>query len=362
MMRPRVLVLAVVLTLVACSGTQATEASETTGATAAPSDIAAHSQGVLEAVVTEGQPGCSAAVGRDGTVVWAGARGIADISTGAEITPDTVFDIGSVSKQFTATAILLLAGAGKLALDDELSRYVPGLPGWADTVTISQLMHQTSGIPDYLGLLEGEGYQFSDRTTQAQALQALTTVTTLGFQPGTRFEYSNSNYLLLGEIVQRVSGEPLPEFLNANIFQPLDLAIVMEPVGTIPGKALSYQQAAAGYDVADSAWEQIGDGAIQTTPSQLVRWADNYRTGKVGGRQLLDAQLTGAVETEPGGDRYAAGIYVLADGMLDHDGAWAGFVTAFRISKDRRTSLAISCNASDKDPEAMADKLGQLWM
>ena len=211
-------------------------------------------------------------------------------------------------------------------------------------------MHHTSGIPDYTGLLEGEGYQISDRTTQAQALQSLTTVTALDFPPGTRFEYSNSNYLLLGEIVQRVSGEPLPQFLNAEIFAPLDLAMVLEPARKDPGEALSYQKEAAGYEVADSAWEQIGDGSIQTTPSQLVRWADNDRTGKVGGQQLLDAQLAGAVETEPGGgDRYAAGIYVMANGMLDHDGAWAGFVTAFRISKDRRTSVAISCSASDKD-------------
>ena len=234
--RPPVLVLAVVLVLVACSAKPATETSGTTGATAVPPDIAARSQAVLEAVVNEGEPGCSAAVGRDGTVMWTGARGVADISTGAKITPDTVFDIASVSKQFTATAILLLAGAGKLALDDKLSTHVTGLPAWADTVTVSQLMHHTSGIPDYTGLLEAEGYQVSDRTTQAQALQALTTVTTLDFPPGTRFEYSNSNYMLLGEILQRVSGMPLPEFLKAEIFQPLDLAMVLEPGERIQAK------------------------------------------------------------------------------------------------------------------------------
>jgi hypothetical protein len=117
------------------------------------------------------------------------------------------------------------------------------------------------------------------------------------------------------------------------------------------------------YQVADSAWEQIGDGAIQTTPSQLVYWADNYRTSIVGGPELLDAQLSGAVETEPGdADRYGAGIYLMANGTLDHDGAWAGFVTSFRISKDRLTSLAISCNTDKQDPEALADSIGKLWM
>ncbi len=114
--------------------------------------------------------------------------------------------------------------------------------------------------------------------------------------------------------------------------------------------------------MADSGWQQIGDGAIQTTPSQLVRWADNFRTGKVGGPRLLEAQLAGAVPTEPGGaDRYGAGIYVMGNGTLDHDGSWAGFVTAFRVSKDRRTSVAISCNTDKQDPESLADSLWQLW-
>jgi CubicO group peptidase (beta-lactamase class C family) len=272
-----------------------------------------------------------------------------------------VFDIASVSKQFTATAVLLLADAGKLTLDDPLSDHVPGLPAWAATVVVGQLMHQTSGIPDYVGLLQDQGYQFSDRTTQAQALQALSTAPKLDFEPGARFEYSNSNYLLLGEIVHQVSGEPLPAFLTAEIFKPLDLAMVMDP-GKVPDAAVSYEKDTAGYSVSDSAWEQIGDGAVQTTPSQLVRWADNYRTGKVGGAKLLDAQLAGAVETEPdSGDRYGAGIYLLADGALDHDGSWAGYVTAFRVSADRRTSVAISCNAGDQDPVAMVDELMPLW-
>ena len=117
------------------------------------------------------------------------------------------------------------------------------------------------------------------------------------------------------------------------------------------------------YTVAVSAWEQIGDGAIQTTPSQLVRWADNYRTGKVGGPKLLEAQLAGAVQTDPGGDdRYGAGIYILADGQLSHDGSWSGSVTAFHVSEDRRTSIAISCNTGNQDPEAIAEELAKFWL
>jgi CubicO group peptidase (beta-lactamase class C family) len=354
------LLLAVVLLLSACSRPTATPTSNAT----TNHDVSkAHSQRVLDDAIKAGAPGCSAAVGSKGRVVWTGVRGVANTATGDEITTDTVFDIASVSKQFTATAILLLAKAGKLTLGDPLSKHMAELPTWAATVTLAQLMHQTSGIPDYVELLESDGKNYSDRTTEDQALQALAAVPKLEFQPGDHFEYSNSNYLLLGEIVHRVSGEPLPQFLKAAIFGPLGLNMVVDPTGPIPNKAVPYENGNDGYRATNPAWEQVGDGGIQTTPSQLVHWADNYRTGIVGGRALLDAQLAGAVETEPGGaDRYGAGIYLMANGTLDHDGSWAGFVTAFRISKDRLTSLAISCNTDEQDPEALADSIGKLWM
>lgn len=113
------------------------------------------------------------------------------------------------------------------------------------------------------------GYQVSDRTIEAEARQALAAAPELQFKPGTRFDYSNSNYLLLGEIVHRASGQPLPEFLSAEIFQPLGLAMVVDPVGKVPNKAVSYEKGTGGnrseYRVGNPAWEQIGDGGIQTT-------------------------------------------------------------------------------------------------
>lgn len=342
--------------------TSRTTSATTTSTPTADPVISGRSQRVLEDAIKDDAPGCSAAVGIEGNIVWTGVRGVADMATGDAITADTVFDIASASKQFTATAILLLAGAGRLTLDDALSHHMAELPAWAADVTLAQLMHHTSGIPDYVGLLRAKGYPYSDRTTQDQALQTLTTVSELEFQPGTRFEYSNSNYLLLGEVVRRVSAQPLPQFLSTAIFRPLGLAMEMNPDVKIPKKAVSYENDGGHYRVADSAWQQIGDGAIQTTPSQLVHWADNYRTGRVGGPKLLEAQLAGAVPTEPGGaDRYGAGIYLMANGTLDHDGAWAGFLTEFRISKDRRTSVAVSCNTDKQDPESLADSLWQLW-
>ncbi|KUI43550.1 hypothetical protein AU197_22400 [Mycobacterium sp. IS-1590] len=323
-------------------------------------DRPARSESLLDDMVVAGVPGCSAAVGVDGAVAWAGARGLADIATGAQITTDTAFDIASVSKQFTATAVLLLADRHQLTLDDTVASHVAGLPPWAGAVTIGQLMHQTSGIPDYMGLLEDAGFTLTDRTTNADVLRVLGSVTELDFEPGTAFEYSNSNDVLLAEIVERSARQPLSAFLAERIFRPLELAMVLDPAGPVPGAAVPYTEADGRYAPAWTAWQQVGDGSIQTAPSQLVRWADNYHTGKVGGRALLDAQLAGAVETGEG-DRYGAGIYEYADGSLGHDGAWVGFVTDFRIDRDRHTSVAVSCNVDTQDPSALADALVRIW-
>jgi CubicO group peptidase (beta-lactamase class C family) len=358
--------LAIVLVAGGCSKPVATPPSSATSSNPTPDKITAlraDSQKVLDGAVKDGAPGCSAAVGSAGNVVWAGVRGLAEIATGEEITTETVFDVGSVSKQFTATAALLLVQDGKLSLDDPLSKYVPGLPGWAATVSVAQLMHQTSGIPDYPDLFIAHGIQVTDRTTEDQAVQTLAAVPQLLFPPGSKFAYSNSNYVLLGEIVSRVSGTPLPQYLSDNIFHPLSLGMVMDPIAPVANKAVSYTGGnTGGYHPSRSAWEQVGDGAVQTTPSQLVLWADNYRTGRVGGPALLAAQLAGAVEIGPGIPvRYGAGIYIKDDGSLDHDGEWLGFVAAFRVTKDRLTSVAVSCNTDDQLAESLADSILKIW-
>ena len=180
-MRGLLPLLAVVLLVAACGGPKPggspTKAGVGSTSSLGPetSDLTAQSQAVLDGAVNADEPGCSAAVGVEGQVVWTGVRGVADLATGTPITTSTVFDIASVSKQFTATAILLLVGAGRLSLDDPLSDHVPGLPDWATTVTVEQLMHQTSGIPDYIGLLQDQGFDYSGHTTQADALKAART-------------------------------------------------------------------------------------------------------------------------------------------------------------------------------------------
>jgi CubicO group peptidase (beta-lactamase class C family) len=329
------------------------------------------SQAVLGLQVDNDEPGCSAAVGEEGKVVWAGARGVADVATGAKLTADTVFDIGSVSKQFTAAAVLLLADAGRLSTEDTVAEHLSGLPKWAGQVTIAQMIHHTSGIPELTTLVESRGHSLSQHVTHAQIVQAVATAPALGFTPGSRFEYSNSNYLLLAEIVRDVSGVPLPRFLQDKIFAPLGLDMRLDPDGTIPGKALSYQLAPdnSGPKVVDFHWAELGPGGIQTTPSELVRWGDNYRTGAVGGERLLRAQLADPVENRLAASAlglgpvgaYGAGVEIAGNGTIVHTGGWEGFRTAFEVSPDRSTVLAVACNSGNEVPAVLAAELRKIW-
>lgn len=346
------LIVQAALLLLGCSETEESPSRQAASQSAA-------SQAALDRFVAAEQPGCSAAVGRRGKVMWRGAQGVADLNTGAPITPETIFDIGSTSKQFTATAVLLLADSRRLELDDPLARYVDGLPQWSRHTSLDHLVHHTSGIPDYLLLLTARGHAETDRTTQRQALQTLTAIERLEFDPGSSWRYSNSNYVLLAEVVQAVTGQMLPDYLRQEVFDPLGLEMEMDPVGRIPGKAVSYQGAPS-FTVADSKWEQIGDGAIQTTPSQLVLWADNYRTGKLGGASVLKARLADAVLT-PDDSRYGAGIFELTDGSLSHGGQWGGFQTEFWISEDRSTAISITCNMGGIDIDGIRRSLADIW-
>jgi len=151
-------------------------------------------------------PGCALGVVRDGRLVYEKGYGMASLELGAPITPLTVFDIGSTSKQFTATAIVLLAQQGKLALDDDVRKFLPDLPQYAHTITLRHLLHHTSGLRDYIGLLLLAGAQLEGVTTDADALAILVKQRGLNFNPGEDYLYSNSNFFLLSQVVAKASG------------------------------------------------------------------------------------------------------------------------------------------------------------
>ena len=309
------------------------------------------SDAALRRLVDPARPGCSAAVAVRGQVLWAGAAGIADLGTGARLTTDTRFNMASVSKQFTATAVLMLEREGLLSLDDVVGRYVDALPAWGQTVTLEQLLHHTSHIRDFWQRLQADGLEFGDYVSHEDIVRAIARLKTL--EPGTGYLYSNANYVLLAEVVHRVSGEPLPEFLDDRIFTPLDLDMEVSPNLKAPDVAVSYDD----FDQRqDSGWSAYGYSEIFSTPTELARWADQYREGAI----ITDDFATGAVAMPDGAD-YAAGIEIRADGSLRHDGRLGGHITTFQLSPDRETAIVVMCNGHTAPRFPVADALWSIW-
>jgi CubicO group peptidase (beta-lactamase class C family) len=293
-----------------------------------PDSRVVRSQAALDQLVgRDDGPGCSAAVAERGGVVWQGARGLADLDSHTAITSETSFDIASISKQFTAIGVLLLEQAGQLSTSDRLSKHVPRMPGWADRVTLAQLMHHSSGIPDYFGELGPKGWQNATLNKQ-DVLAKISAARKLRFQPGTKWEYSNSNYLLLGVVIEHVSGQPLETFLREKIFDPVQLRMVADLGQEIPGQARSYRRPpGSAFENLNWHFYALGAAGIWSTSADLVRWADNYRTGSVGGPALLTRLFDGAPETGlesryGAGIRYGAGSFILPDNTLAYNGSF----------------------------------------
>lgn len=310
-----------------------------------------------------GSPGCALAVYERGRVLYAKGYGLASIEHGVAIDPTlTVFDIGSTSKQFTAASILLLAQDGKLRLSDSVRQYVPELPAYFDKVTLDHLIHHTGGVRDYIGLLALGGINLQDHATDADALQAIARQKALDFAPGTEHSYSNSGYFLLSLVVRKASGKSLREFAQERIFAPLDMQqtqFLDAHTRVIPHRAGSYQPGAeGGWNLSTSAWEQTGDGQVQTTVLDLARWDANFYEPKVGGVALIEQlQQTGVLEN---GERleYARGLIIEDYRGLraaSHGGSWIGFQAELLRFPQPGISVAALCNAgSAAQPWALA--------
>ena len=305
----------------------------------------------ITTLVDANGPGCSAAVAKRGRVVWAGAGGLADLATKAPDTTSTRFDIASVSKQFTAEAILMLQRQGKLSLSDPIAKYVDGLPAWGATITLDQLMHHTSHIPDYWVELAKVGIGFTQAADEQTTLNAIRREKKL--DPGTGYEYSNTNYVLLAEVVGRVSGTPLPTYLADHIFTPLGLKMVVAPAIIAPDVALSYDD---NLQLQQPGWSAYGYSGIITTPSQLAIWGDQYRAGDI----IQSDFAVGAVD-EGAGEKYAAGMDIQVNGALNHTGRIGGYITDFTVSGDRQTVIAVMCNGHTSPRWQLTDALWKIW-
>ena len=259
------------------------------------------------------QPGCAVGVIQSGKLVHAAGYGFADIELGVRIDADTVFNIASTSKQFTAFALLLLARDGRLALDDSVRKFVPELPRYADAVTLRQLMHHTGGLRSYVELLLLAGRTFAERTTREDALAAIVRQRGADDEPGNAFAYSNTGYFLMSLIIERVSGQSLNDFSQANIFSPLGMmstSIVDHYPADIPRLARGYSVSEAGTSISESAWEQTGDGQVHTTVRDLALWDANFYNPRIGDGAIIDTMLRTGVLDDGHAVGYGGGLFL----------------------------------------------------
>jgi CubicO group peptidase (beta-lactamase class C family) len=315
-----------------------------------------------------GSPGCSVGVSRQGEVVFEDAFGFADLERAIPLSPATVFDVGSVAKQVTAGSALLLVEDGRLSLADEVRAYVPELPDYCAGITIDHLIHHTGGLPDYIDLLLAGGADLTGVTTTEDALAALRAAPRLRFAPGSRFAYTNSGYFLLGLIVERVSGRGLRAFADERFFGPLgmDHSLFRECHDeAIPGLARAYAQSdGESFTPWTSGWEQVGDGALHTTVGDLLVWADNLRTGAVGGEGWRSAMLTPGRLADGTTTSYGGGLYLEQHrGELHvwHSGQWAGYRAALHLLPDSGLAVAVACNLANVDPASRALQVLDVW-
>ena len=298
------------------------------------------------------------AISDEGAVVYAKGFGLANLETNEAWTPETVMDIASVSKQFTGAALLLLVQDGKVSLDDDIHQHVPELADYGQSLRLRDLLWMESGLPDYANtdLMTRAGHAIDEPATAADILEAIATIPTLDFVPGTQYAYSNTAYFLLRLVVERVSGQSFAAFTGARIFEPLGMRSTStwdESAGPMVGAALRYVH---GPDFKFRSqtlpWDNQGAAGVYTTVLDLLRWADNFRSGVVGGRAFLQAQLepgTQTVPLMPSSGRYAAGLILSTyreKPLIWHLGGQPGLGAALILDRGAERAVALMCNSN----------------
>src|SRR6266851_168517 len=325
---------------------------------------------VFSDLAKPGSPGCALGVYRDGKIIYAKGYGLANIEENVPINPQSVFDIGSTSKQFTAASILLLQKQGKLAVTDDVRKYLPELPDYGQKISILQLLNHTSGLRDYLALMELAGINTDSVTTDEDALALINRQKGLNFAPGSDWLYSNTGFFLLSVIVERVSGKTLREFAAENIFTPLEMTHTQfrdDHASLIANRALAYDEREKkdGYSLNVSYFEQTGDGAVHTSVEDLLKWDENFYSPRIGGKEFLsEIQERGKLNDGKVLD-YAKGLF-LQDyrGLhsVSHGGAWGGYRAELLRFPEQHFSVACLCNVGNAGPTRRAHQVADIYL
>lgn len=316
-----------------------------------------------------GTPGCAVGVFQNGAITFARGYGFANLNHDVPITPTTRFTVGSVSKQFTAASIALLVRAGKLSLDDDVRKHIPEMNPTPTPVQVRHLVHHTSGLRDFWELVGLAGVRYDDGYTSDDMLALAARQKGLNFPPGSEYRYSNTGYLAMGVIVQRVTGQSLRRFADSAIFKPLGMHetfFLDDHTEVVPGRAMAYSPVAGAADRWKiDVWNNdiVGQGGLVTTLADLQKWDENFYTGVLGGKDFL--ALLHEVEPLTSGapNTYAFGLTVgsyRGQKLVEHTGSTGGYRAALLRFPDQHTSFALLCNRSTVNTAQLALRMADV--
>ena len=315
-------------------------------------------------------PGCAVGVAVGGKAMLLKAYGMADLERDVRNTPDTIFEAGSVSKQFTAMAVQLLANDGKLSIDDPVRKYIPELPDYGKPLTIRHMLSHTSGLRDWGSVESIAGWPRTTREyTHAHVLEIVSKQKSLNFEPGTNWSYSNTGFNLAAIIVSRVSGMPFAEFSKQRIFTPLGMAHTSwrdDHTRIIKGRAIAYSLDNGEYHIEMPFENVYGNGGLLTTVGDLLIWNENFVNPKVGNAKLISEMAAGGQFNDGKPlEYYGLGLFIeIYRGVPNvyHSGSTAGYRAHLNRFPDSRTSVAVLCNGSNGDASRSANRVSDVFL
>ena len=314
-------------------------------------------------------PGVALAVIREGSIVYQAGYGSANLEHNIAITPATIFQAASVSKQFTAFTVILLVDQKKLSLEDDVRKYLPEVPDFGKTIKIRHLIHHTSGLRDQWELLLFAGWQVDDIITQEHVMKMIRHQKQLNFDPGEDFLYTNTGYTLLAEIVERITGQTFAQWTEENIFKPLDMSnsrFYDDYESIVKNMANSYKWVEhEGFKKTILNCTNVGPTGLITTVADLAKWVGNFKNGQVGGKKVIKQMLVPSSLNNGKKISYAAGLWLGEyKGLktVGHGGGMAGFRSMLLWFPEHDFAIALLGNQASIPPGRLAYQVAEIYL
>jgi CubicO group peptidase (beta-lactamase class C family) len=325
---------------------------------------------IFSAYSKPGSPGCAVGVIQDGNFVFRKAYGLASLELGVPLSPQSVFYMGSVAKQFTAASVVLAAEQGLLSLDDDVRKYIPELPDYGQPVTLRQMLHQISGFRDFFDLIYFSGRNAADFNDPDEILKLVARQTGLNNIPGDEYIYSNTNYFLLGIVVERATKNTLSEFAARNIFEPLGMTSTRfydDATVVVPGRVAAYDTGRNGIFFVDwsTRYHVVGGGGLMSTIDDLLLWDRNFYANRLGKGTLVKELETRGVLNTGKPINYALGLFrATYRGLpvVGHDGALFGYRTQILRFPEQKFSVLCLCNVSSANPGNLTRQIADAYL